>query len=616
MSEQYKQLFNILEVFEKNDYQKILMGTKIDSADDVVVINIFNKNDIFNTEFFNNLKSSLTNLIHIEENENEIISVTEYKEGTSFSNYLKENTLSAEKANLLANEYINKINNYDSFNNYFKNIFIDENQIIVKDDHLFFNELIIIDDAIKSITPFNKVTSKITSVLNKINKLTSNSSPRITDFVDELKNDSTKFLSFNSMRSAFEENVISKDAPINNDNSEILSNLGNASLGALAAKSLLDKENTYEVNAEDLSETSSPNTPEINDNLEEIKNDPTQNSSDEKLLTNSNTEDDFDLDKSKNENKLDNSTKEDYANDNIINNDSNEIELDGLNISNINEDSTEERPEKKKTSGIILFALLGLLLAVAIVFILPLFKKDQPPVASYERTSYEDSIKFTNTSKVFGKNNKIVKAVWTVTKGKDVLYTSDKLDELILNFKSDGDYTVSLKVKDANDLWSEAYEENIAYKATDMNPINGDGTDISAEVKEKLDKYSITYDSSGNVIDDYEIFRSGNHSIKLDLTKNKGKSTISLDNISIDKNYIISLWVMSDNTNEIGIDFKGYSDGVSKFSKSISFTPKAENVWEMVQVKVNTSKINKLTITFDSLGSTVWVDDIEMETYK
>lgn len=41
MSTSYTEKFNVLEVFEQNPYQKIMMGAQVNNPDDVVVINVF-----------------------------------------------------------------------------------------------------------------------------------------------------------------------------------------------------------------------------------------------------------------------------------------------------------------------------------------------------------------------------------------------------------------------------------------------------------------------------------------------------------------------------------------------------------------------------------------------
>ena len=603
MSERYKQLFNILEVFEKNNYQKILMGTKASNSDDVVVINIFNKSDILNSEFMSNLKNSLSNLIHIEESENEIIAVTEYKEGTSLSNYLSEEKFTVDEINKLSNEYLSNITKYNDFDNYFKNIFVNENQIIVKNSHIHLNELLIIDDSINSITPFNAVTSKIISVLDKINSnAEGKKSENVTNLINELNENPTEYLSFNAIKNKFLEGL-----NLNSSNNKLKAT-GSIAATSVLSKSIANSLSKKETKNDDSSIDKDNKNYEVNEDFKDNNSNTyqeefnTQNESSNKLEENS-----INDDKVTSYNDDDTDIKENVQNSNSENM---ELELDSL-----REIPEDENPkEKNKSSKIIVFALLGLLFAAAFIFLSPIFNKKEPPIASYERSTVKDSIKFTNTSKVFGKDNKIVSAVWTVYKGEDVLYTSDKLESLLLNFKSEGEYVVTLKVKDSNDLWSDIYKETFVYTKETLDPIDEDGDNAEAEIKEKLDKFDITYDT--NVLDDFEIYRSGSHSIKLDLTKNDGKATLNLDNISIDKNYIISMWIMSDNTNEIKIEFTGLNSNEIKFKKIISYTPKAENVWEMVKVKVNTSNVNKLKIDFTSPNSTLWIDDIEIESYK
>ncbi len=57
---------------------------------------------------------------------------------------------------------------YDKFNNYFKSIFLDDNQIIVREDQLLLNELIIVDEQIENGHGFDQVVDKIGGTLEVI----------------------------------------------------------------------------------------------------------------------------------------------------------------------------------------------------------------------------------------------------------------------------------------------------------------------------------------------------------------------------------------------------------------------------------------------------------------
>ncbi len=591
MGENYKSKFNILEVFEKNDYQNILMGTKKDNIDDVVVINVFKKGPLINDKFFNDLKDSLTNLLHIEENNDEIIVVTEYKEGISFSSFLSTAKLDIEERIHLIHQYLTNLTSYDVFDNYFTNIFVDENQIISKNGEFRLNELLILDKSIEDSNSFDNIAAKITSTLKKIAEDSSSEDKasedykKLTAFIDNLEEEDKTGGDIASILGDFEDAF--KDKEFNSvkaapNNATVISALGaGAALAgaSMAADSLADDSSTGATGPDkDLSDVSSD---EANEGLEEASNDPNLTDADEEK----------DLDASE---------------DNVMK----ETELDNILI--IEEEPEEEEKEPINKKPIIIAVLLALIAALAIFALPKLFEKPEPPVASFERITSEDKIKFVNTSVANGKDNEIVAALWKVIKNEEEKYSSDKLDSITLSFKSEGEYIVSLKVQDKNGLWSEEYFETIV---SDLEE-NDISEPINDDTKEKLDSVNLDTSSSSNVTYDNEIFRSGNKSIKLDLTQNDGVGEFTLKDLNLDRNTTLSMWILSNNTDTINIEYTGFSGDTVKFVKEVNYTPKLANSWDLFELKMNSTGIDKIRLKFKSLNSTIWIDDIDTSSYK
>ncbi|MBN2899671.1 MAG: hypothetical protein JXO44_12955, partial [Clostridia bacterium] len=244
------------------------------------------------------------------------------------------------------------------------------------------------------------------------------------------------------------------------------------------------------------------------------------------------------------------------------------------------------------------------------------FKPAQvPPVASFERIEQDDKIVFTNTSTAYGNNNSIQLAQWTVESGGKEFYNSTENYNIELILKNDGTYKVTLRVQDANEKWSEPYFQEFDYTVPTLGSIddvlNPDG---EAEANEKLSKYTITLGDEGDY--DTEIKRGGSKSIKLDLASNDGKGKVTLEDIFIDNNYIISMWLMTDGTEPVKIQFTGYNNGSVKFVKSVTHNPTAMSLWEMVEASGGSNLIDKLEILVSSDNATVWLDDIELSSYK
>lgn len=633
MNGAYTEKFNVLEVFERNDHQKILMGTKKSLPDDVVVINIFKKGSKIDEVFKNNLEKALGNLIHIEETQEEIIAVTEYREGISFTNFMNSANISLNERIQLIHQYLLTSSNYDIFDNYFKNIFVDENQIIAKDNKFYLNELLILDNSIDDYTPFEKISSKIASTIKKIGfeNLSSDSSENydiLKNFVKDMEQGSASYSNLseilNSYEGAFKDMKFTSENPSEMRNKVAAATSVGVASGAIADATFDDDSSSTKEEDPQTSDLEDISTEDMEDELTvetDVPSDETQLSTEEIPPVDDVLKDEFkelDEDSSNNEtSSIGTDTDEILESSKADNSKDDEPTIKEVELDNI---IVHEEPAEKKSGKIdkkvIAAVVLALLAAIAVFALLPsLLSKKEPPIASFERISSGDSIRFVNTSVAKGKNNEIVTAVWKVLKNGEEKFSSDKLKEIVLTFKNDGEYVVTLRVQDKNELWSEEYSETIVSNVT-----NADNVDIidedAAQTKEKLDNFTIDKSKSDNIINDFEVFRSGNQSLKLDLTKNGGVAEFSLEDITLDKNYIVSMWVMSDKTDPITIEFTGFNGSEVKFVKEITYTPKMANTWEMVELKISSSLVNKLNMKFTGEGSTLWIDDIDTNSYK
>lgn len=605
MGESYKHKFNVLEVFEKNDYQNILMGTKKDSIDDVVVINVFKKGFLINDKFLNDLKNSLANLIHIEENDEEIIAVTEYREGISFSNFLSSANLNIDERIHLIHQYLTNLTNYDVFDDYFTNIFVDENQIISKNGEFHLNELLILDNGIEGVTSFDKITSKISTTIKKIATdsddidKSSDDYKKFTLFINDLQSNAISATSIEVILKAFDDTFSGKNfksvkAPASN--TTLVNSLGAAALGAGATMAVASSigsneavDTTSDIPSLESTHAEAPQTPDPNV--------PGQVHIDEVPKVEPTPED------------ISTPELEHEAQDNDL---MTETELDNILVVDETPEEIPEENNKKNNKGILIAIAIALIAAVAI-FVLPgLFAKDLPPTASFERVTFEDSIRFVNTSVATGKDNEIVAAIWKVIKNDEEKYRSDNLDAIKLSFKSEGEYIVSLKVQDKNGLWSEEYFETIVSAPEDPNTTDP----ATSDTKEKLDSLAIDTSSSSNVTYDTDIYRSGSKSLKLDLTQNNGVGEFMLKDLNLEKNTTLSMWILSDKTEVINIEYTGYSGNTVKFVKELNYTPKFANSWDMVELKMSSAGVDRLKLKFTAPGSTIWIDDIDTSSYK
>lgn len=579
MSNSYSEKFNVLEVFEQNPYQKIIMGTKKESTDDVVVINVFNKGDYLNSKFVSDLFSSLQSLAFFEETDTELTIATNYNEGMSLSNYIESAELTDEYRKALATEYLKRLKNYESFDPYFLSLFAEDKQLILNEGDFVFNELLIFDDALKGTHTFERVVHKVSDTLEKIllnPSATGHSTygeTAVPSFIESLRNKPSEYGSlallsdglsnaFTGIEKTEEKETTPVVAPIVADVPETP-----VEEPVVTENIASEKQVTAEASGDtpETDVTSAPVVPEA----------PAEKPAEEAI-------------------ELDDVTYTDSDLDEIF--------------------AEQEKDNRRKRSMWLFFIALALIIGLFAKFVF--FKAEKiPPVASFERIEQDEKIIFNNTSTASGNNNSIKVAHWTVESGGKKFYDSKENYNIELILKNDGTYKVTLRVQDENDLWSDPYSEEFDYTVPSLGTIdevlNPDG---DLEANEKLNKYTITMEDTS--IYDTEVKRSGSKSIKLDLAANDGKGKVTLEDIFIDNNYIISLWMMTDGTSPVKIQFTGYNSGAVKFVKSTTHNPTAMNLWEMVEVSGGSNLIDKLEIMVSSDNGTVWLDDIELSSYK
>lgn len=552
--------YNIVETYEKNKFQEILMGTENENPEEIILINKFKK-AYFSDTLKDDLETSLKNLRYITESEEEVISVSRYNEGVPLKKYLKLNTLSKEDKNTLAEKYLEKIESFNNIETPLQKVLVDHNQIVMSDDDLHINELLLIDD------------------------------PSIMDHKEVLKNIS------DTLKTILGPNTLSEKLIKNPSNYKNLYSI----LPAFNIEFKSDKDISTDKNVEEVDES----TPEENEpsTLDTIENEIT---------------DDESIQESDNEK---------------------EIELDSLGFIGEEEDAEEPMEEEsffddENNSNKTIYILLGiiaLLVAGLLLSRIPqtnIFNDEQEvsEVPFDFVQSQADSSTFTFSANEEAKE--FSKIRWRFFEaGKELeLDGSTERDpkeslEITIKFPTEGSYQVVLEGLDSEGNWVKLYEiNNLIVKITDMTPLDDedrepqDETD-STETTEKLDQYTIIYETD-NIIDDYEIKKSGDKSLKLDLTDGQKTAVITLSDILMNKEVSISYFIRSDAKEKVGIRLVGMSGEMEKFEKNIYWIPKKENVWELHNINLNTSNVDSLKIEITSSDATIWIDEISIDSYK
>lgn len=601
MSNSYTDKYEILKTFKKDELQTVLIGSNKEKSKEVVVINIFNKDKTSKFLSKSQFPKGLNNLVHLEDQDNELIVITEYREGTPLDSYLSYfNTTLKHKINL-AYEYMTKIVKYDTFQSHIKKVLIDESQVNISNDELFFNELLFLDENVSDPTDFNTIALKIGTVIEKIiftNESTDEQNndstlKKISNFINKLKNGEHNFNSIQGVYDAFrriyiydlfmDDESMSPSEENESLKSDHKDNLDTKIIGHNEIVNTVDRINTHQTNKDE------------NSNIEEVESakDIEDNISDD-------VSDDIN-DSSKDEDKpiMDSS-------ENLIGNEESEDDFDDY--------------SPKRNGNNFKVAIGAILLAILLVALLykpvlnafkPATESTAPEINAYFEYNRDpsDIYYFQDKSKISGKDNEIIELSWTIYKGDTSIREIRNKTSLKIKFEGEGQYKVFLKLKDKYGNVDE-YSEIISKNEIELDELKNNESTV-----EKLDNLDVNY-SNNSIVKDYRVFRSGNHSLQIGKDGENNSEKIIIDNINIKDNPTISMWIAANQKEEIQISAKGYKNNKLQFEKELSFTPKESKSWEMVEFSDTSNNIDKIELTFKGFTSPIWIDDIEISSYK
>ncbi len=259
--------------------------------------------------------------------------------------------------------------------------------------------------------------------------------------------------------------------------------------------------------------------------------------------------------------------------------------------------------------SLIIIAITIGLFAIFMPLIMRINETDIPK-ASFEKERFEDQWKFINMSKTSGSDNKITEIEWKIYSDNELI-NSFSTYNLNLTFNTEGIYKITLRIMDSYGNWSLPYTEEIFHTLLDLDPI--DDKDNPAETSsEALNSYTIDFD--GDVSFDESNFRAGNKSLKMMFSGDETHS-ITLDKLFLDNNVKISFWINATDDAPLTITATGTNEGNKVFSISKIHYPKIDQ-WEKITFTTNTSYANNLKISVNAEDLTLWIDDIEVNSYK
>ena len=264
--------------------------------------------------------------------------------------------------------------------------------------------------------------------------------------------------------------------------------------------------------------------------------------------------------------------------------------------------------DNKVLAFILIAAFIGILLTICSKTDL-LFFKDDAPVTAFEHERLYDEWIFR-----LGAQDETVKGYeWIVSQSGEEALSGDQAE---FRFKetdlAEGEFSVSLRILDDKNHWSKSYSNNY-YNI--INDIDNIVIDPDAE-EERLDALNVEYADADSVTKDDTVFRNGAYSLRIGNQKDTESTKLTLEDLFMDNHSVISMWILSDSTETFKVQLIGYNGKDVVFKRSVNFKPNSKNYWELLSISQETNNVDRLEIIFSNLSSRIWVDDLDINSYK
>jgi len=652
--------YNLLNTYKDDHYQKITLASEKENPENIALLNIIKKKFLPAPDSLDKFKTCIESLIFSEENQDEIILATSYKKGFPISKYIQYyNPILKTKINFIY-EYLNKITDYDCLDIKTANSLLNESQVIIEKNAVKFNDLLVIDDSFEKPEDFKDLCNTIHEVLTlfifgelKVSVEKLNVLPdELKNFLLDLKENNRKYLSIKDIFRDF-KTIYLYNLYLDEENSALLMKDARDSVKSsderplpiynpINAFGLVSKpsEESFDEKispGENISDQTDDETSDVDKMGEddtvfedyELENSANNESAEYNGDHESNIEDKA-IDRAENK-PLDNPESDSMGeigerepgdeNDGLLL-DSNfyDYEKDYEDLFNSNEptDEIQKKPEKTKKDNrdrnvvaiILIAALLGIILTVCSKNNL-LFFKDDLPVASFEHERlYDEWIFQLEDSRI-----DIQSYEWTVKQnGKDVLAASGPVFKFNEAMLEEGEFTVYLQIKNDDENWKRTYSNNYYNIVSDIDSINIDSS--PEHIKEQFDSLTVEYPFEDSVTKDDTVFRNGTYSLKIEGRNSNSESKLTVTDLVMDNNSVISMWILSDSTEAFKVQLLGYTGKTQAFKRSVNFKPSSKNYWELLSVSQETNDVDRMEIVFSNLSSRIWIDDLDINSYK
>lgn len=598
--------YHILDVFEKNPLQSLMLGASVDNADEIVVINEVFWSPLFTRELAQSLYDGFINLkTHSEDNASCQL-VTSYHKGTPIGKYLASRSLPFRNRINLCYEFLKAMVHYTEFPAWIQDILIDEDQIIVWEDQLLYNELLILktseaDYAEKS--SFTKVRKKLHSVITQLIGNPREASPALTDFLERLDG---RTVELNSLQAIYEDfqKVYLYDYYLDKNDSlqpppvPVPAPLPLQEEAAEAIADEIPDEMPVTEPDEPAAEPADDAAAETDDEVLPVPEEvpvpealpETPEPAEEASAAMPAEVDAVDADMEKNLELFfnrDRSTSSDA-------------------------DEGDAAPRRKQNVLWMALGILGMLLLLWAA--VHTFVPGGKPVAAFAITQ-KSGIWMLQNQSTFSDRTTVKRSEWTIYQNGKLIDLYDTYD-LTLSLEDEGIYQVVLRVMDSDGKWSAPARQSL-----ENHPAGAAGTAEAAKPEaepeptgiEKMDQFTLKFDPA-RTEKDTALFRTGGYSLQI--SPGKKPEIIEVQGILLNNNGMVSLWISSENTEAVTLTFTAYNQNTKVFTKDITHQPRTPRQWEMIQFTAETDKlINRMTIAIKA-DALVNLDDLSIDSYK
>lgn len=586
--------YKILDVFEKNPFQSLMLGASLENPEDIAVVNEVLWSPLFTRELAQSLLGGFINLKTHSEDETSCQLVTAYHQGMPISKYLSSRSLPFSNRINLCYEFLKAMVSYEAFPPWIQDILIDEDQIIVWEDELRYNELLILKtnrvEDIQNIS-FPRVQKKIHRIIEKLIGSSSQASPALMSFMARLGSNTEGFGSLQAVYDDF-QNVYLYDYYLNQDDAT------QPAADLIPIPVVMPEE--PEALTEDVVSAPEPLEPEPLEQDSDISSDTPMELNSITPLPVLPTEIADDAEPQPEADPVDADMEKNL--ELFFNRDRQQSETAG---------DSDAASEKRKTRLWIALGVAGILLIVWAAA--HAFMPGPKPVAAFSGTE-KNGVWMLKNESTFTDESAVKRCEWTIYQNGKLIDLYDTYD-LTLALEEEGAYQVVLRVMDLDGTWSSLYqdtlENHLSGTAIDTPEIPGSVAAVTGT--EKMDQFSLKF-SPDRTHKDTAFFRTGSYSLQI--MPGKKPEILDVQGVLLDKNGMVSVWIASDNTEAVTVVFTGYNQNAKMFTKEVTHQPLAPRQWEMRQFTVESEQlVNRMTIALKT-DSLVNLDDLSIESYK